>query len=289
MGGFQQASAAPIFERSSMKPIADETITVAAPKSRAGESRLSSVAAAILVLKAFSEEDAEIGISSLAKRLGQSKSTAHRLATTLLAGGMLEQNPDNGRYRLGVELFALGALVRHRLDVSNQAMPYLRSLRRQTGETVHLAILDNTSIMYLHNLESTQAIRMRSYIGVRKPAFCTAEGLAILAFRPEQVITNVLQENRAARTPKTKTASGDLLRALEQVRAEGYAIDDEESELGMRSIAAPIRDMTGVVVAAVGIGGPTQRLTKKALRGMAVLLLDCAETISNRVGYRGRS
>jgi DNA-binding IclR family transcriptional regulator len=167
-------------------------------------------------------------------------------------------------------------------------MPFLQLLREQTDETVHLAILDNTNIMYLYNLESTQAIRMRSYIGVRKPAFCTAEGHAILAFSPAQVVSSVLHEGMVARTPKTKTTSADLLKALEQVRIDGYSIDDEESEVGMRGIAAPIRDMTGSVVAAVGVGGPTQRLTKKSLRSIASLLVSSAESISTRLGFRDR-
>ena len=256
------------------------------PFQKPTDGRLSSVTAAIQVLKTFSEAEAEIGISSLAKRLGLAKSTAHRLATTLLAEGLLEQNSENGRYRLGIELFALGALARRRLSVSNEAIPHLQVLREQTDETIHLVILESTNIIYLYSLESTQAIRMRSYIGVRKPAFCTAEGQAILAFSPPQTVGLVLQDGLVARTPKTNTNSATFLKALEAVRVDGYAIDDEESEIGMRGIAAPIRDVTGRVVAAVGIGGPVQRLTKKALRGFTSLLVGSAESISARLGYR---
>src|SRR6201996_3170887 len=159
------------------KNVAEEPNSGEGAEQGSTEGRLSSVTAAIRVLKVFSEEEPEIGISNLAKRLKLAKSTAHRLATTLLAEGLLEQNTENGRYRLGLELFALGALVRRRIDVSNQALPFLHVLRERTDETVHLAILDGTSIIYLFNLESNQAIRVRSYIGVRKPAFCTSEGL----------------------------------------------------------------------------------------------------------------
>jgi DNA-binding IclR family transcriptional regulator len=250
------------------------------------EGRLSSVTAAIRVLKVFSEEEPEIGISNLAKRLKLAKSTTHRLAATLLAEGLLEQNTENGRYRLGLELFALGALVRRRIDVSNQALPFLHVLRERTDETVHLAILDNTSIIYLFNLESNQAIRMRSYIGVRKPAFCTSEGQVLLAYSTPDVISRVIKEGLVARTPKTNTNSTVLLKTLEKIRVEGFAVDDEESEIGMRGVAAPVRDITGSVVAAISLGGPTQRLTKKALRGVTPLLLNAAEGISARLGYR---
>src|SRR5215213_11008575 len=121
--------------------------------------RLSSVATAIALLKSFSEYESEIGVSSLAKRLGVAKSTVHRLAVTLVSEGMLEQNPENERYRLGIALFGLGALVRRRMDVSTEARPHLFALRESTGETVHLAVLDRAEIMYIYNLESPQAIR----------------------------------------------------------------------------------------------------------------------------------
>jgi DNA-binding IclR family transcriptional regulator len=104
--------------------------------------RLSSVATAVRLLKAFSEQQVEIGISDLAKRLGVAKSTVHRLAVTLVAAGMLEQNSDSGKYRLGIALFRLGSLVRRRMTVSNEARPLLRELREKVNETVHLAVLD---------------------------------------------------------------------------------------------------------------------------------------------------
>ena len=167
------------------------------------------------LLKAFSEEQVEIGISDLAKRLGVAKSTVHRLAVTLVADGMLEQNPDTGKYRLGIALFRLGSLVRRRMNVSNEARPLLRELREKVNETVHLAVLDGSEIMYVYNLESTQAIRMRSDVGVRKPAYCTAEGQAILAFQPADVIERVMRDGLPARTPQTITDAGELKKVLE--------------------------------------------------------------------------
>ena len=150
------------------------------------------------LLKAFSEEQVEIGISELAARLGVAKSTVHRLAVTLVADGLLEQNPDSGKYRLGIALFRLGSLVRRRMNVSNEARPLLRELREKVNETVHLAVLDGTEIMYVYNLESTQAIRMRSDVGVRKPAYCTAEGQAILASSRAYVVERVVRDGLPA-------------------------------------------------------------------------------------------
>ncbi len=258
----------------------------AEPDADAGP-RLSSVTSALRLLKSFSAEEPELGVSELARRLGVAKSTAHRLATTLVAEGFLEQNPADDRYRLGLSLFALGTLVRRRMDVTHQAKPYLDLLRDRSGETVHLAVLDGPNIVYLFNIESKQALRMHSYLGVHKPAHCTAEGRAMLAFCPEPVLRKVLRAGLAPRTPNTVTAPRALAALLDQVRRNGFALDDEESEDGMRSLVAPILDASGQVVAAVGLGGPARRLTKKALRALVPLVTGTAQVISARLGWAG--
>jgi DNA-binding IclR family transcriptional regulator len=247
------------------------------------------VATALRLLKAFSEAEVEIGISDLAKRLGVAKSTVHRLAVTLVSEGMLEQNPDTGKYRLGIALFRLGALVRHRMDVSIEARQLLRALREKANETVHLAVLEGPEIMYIYNLESTQAIRMRSDIGVRKPAYCTAEGQAMLAFQSADAIDRVIGAGLPPRTAQTITDPAALRKALEAVRQRGCAIEDEESEIGMRCIAAPIRDDSGDVVAAIGLAGPVSRLSKKAIAAFIPHVIDTAAAISARLGYRTRA
>ena len=266
----------------------DAKVKPAAPpqKRETASGRLSSVTSALLVLKVFSQAEAELGISSIAQRLGLAKSTVHRLAVTLAGEGFLEQNPQNGRYRLGLSLFSLGALGRQRMDVSNQAHSPLGALRDLTQESVHLAILDESSIVYLYNMESAQAIGIRSYIGSRKPAFCTSEGRALLAFNAPELTAAVLKEEMVARTPKTTTSAKALRLILDQVRQDGYATDDEESEIGMRSVAAPIRDISGKAIAAVGLAGPIQRLTKKELRRLVPHVVHTADAISARMGYR---
>jgi IclR family KDG regulon transcriptional repressor len=172
------------------------------------------------------------------------------------------------------------------MDVSHQALSLLTALRDQTQETVHLAILDETSIMYLHNMESAQAIGTRSYIGTRKPAFCTSEGRVLLAFNDPEITAAVLKEELVQRTPKTTTNPKTLRVMLDEVRRNGYALDDEESEIGMRSVAAPIRDMSGNAIAAVGLAGPIQRLTKKELRRLVPQVITTAAGISARMGYK---
>jgi DNA-binding IclR family transcriptional regulator len=266
------------------KPVDKRAALLGSPRTR-----LSSVATAFRLLNAFSEEEVEIGVSALAKRLGIAKSTVHRLAVTLVAEGILEQNPENEKYRLGINLFRLGALVRQRMNVSNEAKPYLIELREQTHETVHLAILNQNQIMYVYNLESRQAIRARSDVGVRKPAYCTAEGLAMLAFQPEEILASVIAEGLIPRTAHTSTDPARLRSRLAEVRQSGFAVEDEESEIGMRCIAAPVRDSAGAVIAAVGVAGPLPRLSKKAIQAFVPNVVRTADAISARLGHRSKA
>jgi IclR family KDG regulon transcriptional repressor len=255
-------------------------------ETRGAKTRLSSVTTAIHLLKAFSEKDAEIGISTLSKRLGVSKSTVHRLATTLVAEGLLEQNPETERYRLGITLFTLGALVRRRMDISNEAKPLLSELRRVTNENVHLAILQGSHVAYIYDLESAQPVRLGSQLGTLKPAFCSAEGLAILAYQPDSVVETVLSGDRSPRTNNTVTDLERIRQYLTVIRQQGYAVENEESEIGTRGVAAPVRDAEGFVIAAVGVAGPSQRLSRKALTGFVPHVIGTADTISMRLGYR---
>jgi len=248
-------------------------------------ARLSSVANATRLVKAFSDTEYEIGISNLARRLGLAKSAVHRIASTLVEAGFLARNPETGAYRLGLELFELGMLVRRKMNVVSEARPYLRALMERTGESAHLTVLDDASVLYVNNIASPQAIRMQSNLGARVPAHCCSEGKALLAFRPAPIVESVIAAGLAARTPKTIVTPQRLRDELALVRGRGYALDDEELEIGLRAAAAPIRDHRGDVIAAVSIAGPVQRVSKKALQRFAADAVATGRTISQRLGY----
>src|SRR5882672_814300 len=214
-------------------------------------TRLSSVANSLRLIKAFSEDHYEIGISDLAKRLGLAKSTVHRLASTLLDQGMLEQNAGDGKYRLGLALFELGTLVRRKMDFTMEARPFLRTLLEKTGETVH----------------------------------CTAVGKTLLAFQPEGEIERIVARGLPASTPSTIVDAKALQRELAAVRTRNYAVDDEESEVGLRSIAAPIRNDAGSVIAAISIAGPVHRMTRRTLLGWVRELVEAGDAVSQRLGW----
>src|SRR5437660_10720875 len=209
---------------------------------KTAKARLSSVANAIRLLKSFSGEEDELGITTLANRLRLAKGTRHRLAATLTSAGFLEQNSETGKYRLGVALFELGALVRRRMDVANEARPKLRELLEKTGETVQLGIVDHESVLYVYEMESRHAIRMAAAVGGRAPLHCTAVGKVLLAFQPVDYVKRMLGNGLKSCTPKTVTRREALLEMLAEVAEREYAIDDEESEPGLRAVAAPVRD-----------------------------------------------
>lgn len=254
--------------------------------ARQGSARLASVANAARLVKTFSDDEYEIGISNLARRLGLGKSTVHRLASTLVEAEFLERNPETGAYRLGLALFELGMLVRRKMNVVNEARPYLRALMERTGESVHLTVLDHASVLYVNNIASPQAIRMQSNLGARVPAHCCSEGKALLAYRPDQAIDQLIAAGLAARTPKTIVRPQRLREELALVRARGYALDDEELEIGLRSAAAPIRDHRGDVVAAVSIAGPVPRVSRKVLQRYAGEVVAAGRAISQRLGWQ---
>lgn len=261
-----------------------------APKSvnrnpRRDSERLSSVTTAIHLLKTFSEDERELGISELAKRLGVAKSTVHRLASALLDEGFLEQNPDNGRYRLGISLFSLGSQVRSRLDVAAEAKPFLNDMRAKLGENARLGVLARRNVVFIHDFESNESVRLRSITGQHRPAHCTAEGLCLLSGMRAAQLEAFLAEPLPARTPNTVTVAEDLHERVRRVKRLGYATEDEECDLGTRCIAAPVFQADGRVVAAMGLAGPRLRLKKRDFPALAEQVAGYALRLSERLGY----
>lgn len=253
--------------------------------NRPPKARLSSVANSIRLLSSFSGEENELGITVLASRLKLAKSTVHRLAATLTAARFLEQNSDTGKYRLGLALFELGALVRRRMDVADAARQKLRELLETTGETVQLGIIDHQSVLYIYEMEPRRAIRMAAAVGARAPLHCTAVGKVLLASQPAEYVGQVIDLGLKPYTPKTIVERDELLQTLAEVAQRDYATDDEESETGLRAIASPVRNHTGAVIAAVGLAAPVQRMNKKVMQTCVPSVIATASAVSARLGY----
>jgi len=254
------------------------------PRKKKGKG-LSSITNAIHLLKIFNKDDYEMGISDMAKKLELAKSTVYRMASTLASEGLLEKNPSNDKYRLGITLFSFGTLVRRRMDVSNVGRSYLMDLRSRVNETVLLGIPNHHDIMCINHFESNQAVHIRTDIGVKKSMACTAEGMIYLASQPSEFVDAVLDSKLVPRTPFTETSVSIIRKRIIQAGRQGYAIDNQESEIGMCSVATPLFNAEGAVIACVAVAGPIQRMTSEALDKIVPEVIEASKIISGRLGY----
>lgn len=252
------------------------------------ESTLGSVANAARVLKSFTTTEREWGVSDLARRLDIAKSTAHRLLATLTDEGLLEQQADTGRYRLGLAVFDLAAAVQS-IDLHEAALPTMTELRNRTGETVQVAVLDGREVVYVERLDSPNTLRLFLEVGRRNSAHCTGCGKALLAFSAPNVVERILQGWKLPpRTPHTITSVTALKKELAETRRSGYAWNRHESEVGVISVAAPIRDVSSRTVAAISVAGPSERIGDYE-RELAQATMQAAAVISRRLGHRAAS
>jgi IclR family acetate operon transcriptional repressor len=255
------------------------------PAPRESSDRLSSVRNAARVLKEFSRTDRELGVTQLARRLGVATSTAHRLLATLCDEGLLERGQVSGTYRLGLKMYELGVTVFPNLDLHDAARPVLASLRQSTGETVQMGVLDHLEVVYIERLESPQTLRMLDQTGHRLPAHATSTGKVLLAYLAPEVLRQRLLDWQPVRlTPHTIVEKSALVEELRRVAERGWAQNLEEGAHGAASVAAPVRDEDGQVIAAVSVVGPISR-ARQALPRHRAAVIDAARLISTRIGY----
>jgi len=198
------------------------------------------------------------GLSEVSLALGQPKATVHRLLAVLRKRGYVAQDAQSG-YHLGIKCFELGNHWAKSFDLRTFARPFLEKLNGDLGETVHLAVYDQGDVVYVDKLESTQVVIARPDIGNRAPATVVATGRALLAFQPAGEIKAQLSRPLPAYTENTPTTAEAVAEVLEQVRHDGYAVNQETYRKGICGLAAPIRDSTGGVIASVGILVPAHR------------------------------
>lgn len=257
---------------------------------RRTRSTLSSVRNAARVLREFGHGDRELGVTEVSRRLGIGKSTAHRLLSTLAEERLLEQDPSTGAYRLGLAMYELGASVALHNDLHEASAAVLDQLRNATRETVQIGVLDGREVVYIERRESPQTLRLFGRVGHRNDAHCTSTGKVLLAFLPPENLDRTLRGWTLRRhTPATITSETVLRSVLENIRQQGWAENVNEAEMGAASIAAPIRNGRGDVVAAISIAGPVQRLGSDSLRRFSRPVAEAGLAISRRLGYRDRA
>jgi len=242
-----------------------------------------SVDRAAALLLALGESQGEAGVTELARRLGLHKSTASRLLATLERRGLVEQDGESGKYRLGLVVIRLAEQAERTLDLRGIAMPELERVARLTRETVSLAVLDGDESLTVAQADGPNLIAVADWTGRSTPLHCVASGKVLLAALAEREVLRIVRRGLVRHTERTIVELEPLLEELARVRRRGYATALSEFEVGLNAVAAPVVDARGSVIAAVDIWGPAFRLTPRRLPELAALAREAAAAISARL------
>lgn len=247
---------------------------------------IQSVERALMILELFDEQQSELRITEISAKLNLHKSTVHSLLKTLQLYGYIDQDEETGKYRLGFRLLERGQLILQQLDLRSVAARYLQQLSAETGQTVHLVILDGKEGLYIDKVEGKKAAIRYSRIGRRVPLHSSAVGKVLAAFRSEAEVRQLLHNYEfIPQTPRTIRSAEAFLAELETVRKRGYAVDNEENEPGVRCVAAPIFDHSGQTAAAMSISTMTALVDDNELSALAAKLQETTRQISRKLGY----
>ena len=229
----------------------------------------------------------EAGVTEIAAELDVHKSTAFRLVATLEAHRLVEQTTDRGRYRLGVGTLRLAGATTARLDLVQEARPLCRQLASDTGETVNLAVLSESSALYLDQVAGSSALQPHNWVGQHIPLHATSNGKVLLSGLDAARLETVLG-TLAPYTPQTITKRALLREELDRVREQGFALAVDELEVGLTAVAAPIRNAHGDVIASMSVSGPSFRLPADRIDDVVRLVIEAAVEVSHRLGWGHR-
>jgi IclR family KDG regulon transcriptional repressor len=244
-------------------------------------TEIQSLARGLQVLDILESSSEGIGITQIAERLNIDKSSASRILKTLANYGYADQSDSTRRYRLGPRVVQLGQNLLKKTPLRDEARPFLGRLVQRTNECAHLAVLSNAHAFYLDLVESSASLRVSAGIGTMAPLHCTALGKVLLAFNDEPVPRELDKY-----TPRTITDAETLRVHLEQARRQGYAVDDEEYEYGVRCVAAPIYDVNKDLVGAMGISGPVGRLALERIPQVAEIVMDVVQALTDQLSFK---
>ena len=248
------------------------------------EPRTQSVPAlerGLLILEHLAKSRRGVTLSQLTQKLGLPRSTCHALLLTFRRCGYIQPDEETGRYRLGFRLYALANMALNGIGVRNHAAPVLYRLMQETGLTVHLAILEDGEAILIDRIEPPGAPKMATWVGRRMGLHCTAVGKALISHLPAEKLDELILKQGLLRHNENTIASMTRLRqACEEVQRSGYAVDDEEEEIGVRCIGAPVLNDKGEVIAAISISGTKAQLDD--IPALAVLVKETASVLSRQ-------
>ncbi|MFF5504096.1 IclR family transcriptional regulator [Streptomyces roseolus] len=247
-----------------------------------------AVTRAFDILELFLHGDGTLSAPEITRRLQLPRTTTHELVSTLAARNYLVPVPEQpGRYRLGVRTYQLGSRYAEQLDLAAEGRQVAHEIAETCGETVHVALLEDADVIYIAKVDSTHAVRMVSATGRRLPAHCTAVGKMLLAMLPADELDALLDGRELARMTPHSITDPDVLRAaLAEIAILGVAVEQRESNPDVSCVAAPVRDRTGRVVAALSISVPVIRWDEARENELTALAVHGATDLSTRLGHR---
>jgi DNA-binding IclR family transcriptional regulator len=259
-----------------------------ARKNDGGET-VQSVTRALLLLELLAKETTTVSLSELSQKADLKMTTVHRLLTTLMTKGFVEQDDISLRYQLGIKTFEIGNAALFVNDLRSIARPFLKQLLETTNETINLAILEDTEVIYIDQIESTNIVivKMFARVGSRGPAYCTGTGKVLLADISNDELRKLFsQVNFVKFTENTITDINQLIIILNKIRNDGYALDFSERDPGVTCVAVPIKNFDGRVQAAISISAPAPRMsTERINQDILPALLNASSHISQKFGF----
>jgi DNA-binding IclR family transcriptional regulator len=247
---------------------------------------INSILRASNVLRCFLGEKSHFKISEIARQLKLDRSTTYRILLSLEKCGLVEKDQKTGEYSLGLSTFEIGNTYLRRMDFIKISKPIMTELSLKVQETIHLAVISDTEIVYVDKVDSPRTLGVMSKIGQRAPVYCTALGKVLLAFQPENEQSRIIRKIRLTPlTPRTITSKEKLVEELKAIRKQGYSLDHREIEGEVECIGAPIRDHLGNVIAALSISGPQKKIGTPQERQFVSSVVRATALISSKLGY----
>lgn len=251
----------------------------------AGGAFVKSLDKAMVILEALSAADNALGLSDIAERVGMPLPTIHRLLTTLERRKFVLFDNEQSRWSVGVQAFIVGNAFLPRRNLTRQALPVMRQLMEESGETTNLAVESDGEAVFLAHVECQDMMRASSRPGSRVALYCSGVGKALLSAMSTDEVTKVLRDHGLRPITQTTVSSPEKMHAeLERIRLQGYAYDDEEHAQGVRCVSAPIFDESGRALAAVSLSGPTARITDDRVSELGAQVAEAARQITQALG-----
>lgn len=265
-------------------------VEAAAPETDAGSEKaqvrtVQSIERGFAIIELIAHSDRPLTLAEISKAIGLHTSTTFHLLRTLCVLGPIKQDPDK-KYRIGAYIYGLAAGALTEANLVADALPHLEWLAAETGETTHIAVMANNAAVILARHEGKASVRFTERIGAQRPAYCTAIGKVLLSQLSDKQIEDYIAKTAMERITESTNTNPERLRAeLREARANGAAYDDREFNAEIRCIAAPVRNYTGRVIAALGLSGPVWRVTLQHLPELTKKAIKAADMLSADLGY----